>query len=321
MSGDLQLTFLDPKTVTDTQIAEVTHTVCKAFKDYNVSINAASEVIEEEFGDPKIGPLVVSGICNSLDGVAATNGDGQIVSVTFVDVHAKGSKVALLGPVASLAPGAGKKTVVAACAHVETLGFSTLILMQVASNSRAFSLYAKLGFEAKHTCQYIGGFLPPSESSSPATDTDGLSLMAMTAQDVPECVELFRRAHGADSGWDRQPDITGLLAAGYPFDMLVARDAAGKMVGYSTGFFIVGHQVSVSQDVFCAMYTEASRLHQERGLPCPRFHCPLEYPGLLSWALEQRLTVYRAVIIMARGTYEHAWPGCGLVVTPSGMGW
>lgn len=45
----------------DTQIAEVTHTVGKAFKDYNVSINAAPEVIEEEFGDPKIGPLAVSG--------------------------------------------------------------------------------------------------------------------------------------------------------------------------------------------------------------------------------------------------------------------
>ena len=52
-----------------------------------------------------------------------------------------------------------------------------------------------------------------------------------------------------------------------------------------------------------------------------RFHCAMEFPGLLSWALAQKLTVYRAVLIMARGTYEHAWPGCGLVVTPSGMGW
>ena len=34
----------------------------------------------------------------------------------------------------------------------------------------------------------------------------------------------------------------------------------------------MGHQVSVSQDVFCAMFKEASRLHQERGLPCPRYN-------------------------------------------------
>lgn len=164
-----------------------------------------------------------------------------------------------------------------------------------------------------------------------------------------------------------------------------------------SGFFLMGHQVSVSQDVFCAMYKEASRVHQERGLPSPRyvqnstrvrclrhgelsrnprsqtyaddnapivperyetldkrlsaygvstkprqlarkpshlscppcpttafncrFHAPMEFPGLMSWALAQKLTIFRATIIMARGTYEHAWPGSGLVVTPSVTGW
>lgn len=37
------------------------------------------------------------------------------------------------------------------------------------------------------------------------------------------------------------------------------------------GFFIAGHQVAVSQDVFCAMFREGSRLHQQNGLPCPRY--------------------------------------------------
>lgn len=68
----------------------------------------------------------------------------------------------------------------------------------------------------------MGGFLSSSGSSSPAADTEGLSLTAMTAGDVPECAELFVRAHGADNEWDRQPDITGILAAGYPFVMCVA---------------------------------------------------------------------------------------------------
>lgn len=45
----------------DLQIDEVTHTLSKAFKDYNVSVNAAREVVEEEFGDPKIAPLAISG--------------------------------------------------------------------------------------------------------------------------------------------------------------------------------------------------------------------------------------------------------------------
>lgn len=71
-------------------------------------------------------------MCKSYEGyVAVTHdddgGDGKIVSVSFVDVHAKGSKVATLGPVSSLAPGAGRKTFVAACEHAEKLGFSTLV--------------------------------------------------------------------------------------------------------------------------------------------------------------------------------------------------
>ena len=41
----------------------------------------------------------------------------------------------------------------------------------------------------------------------------------MTAADVPECAELFLRAHGADNGWDRQPEIAGALAADVPFAM------------------------------------------------------------------------------------------------------
>lgn len=63
---------------------------------------------------------------------------------------------------------------------------------------------------------YVGGFLPSLESSPPAAETDGLSLVAMTAADVPECADLFLAAHGADSGWNREADIVGALAAGIP---------------------------------------------------------------------------------------------------------
>lgn len=65
----------------------------------------------------------------------------------------------------------------------------------------------------------MGGFLPSSDSSLPATDTNDLSLTAMTAGDVPECADLFLAAHGADHGWDKRADMTGMLAAGIPFAM------------------------------------------------------------------------------------------------------
>ena len=51
-----------------------------------------------------------------------------------------------------------------------------------------------------------------------------------------------------------------------------------------------------------------------------RFHAPIEFPGLMSWAMAQKLTIFRATIIMARGAYE-PWPNSGLVVTPSVTGW
>ena len=59
--------------------------------------------------------------------MVSDNGGGKIVGVSFVDVHAKGSRVATLGPVSSIASGAGKKTFVAACDHAQKLGFSTLV--------------------------------------------------------------------------------------------------------------------------------------------------------------------------------------------------
>ncbi|CAM9788128.1 unnamed protein product [Ectocarpus sp. 12 AP-2014] len=323
-----ELVFLDPKTIKDSQVDEVTQIVSKAFQDFNTSVNAPVEVYEEEFGHPAIGPTVIQSICKSYEGYAAVEdgGAGKIVGVSFVDVHAKGSRVATLGPVASLASGAGKKSFVAACAYAEELGFSTLILTQIAANSRSFSLYAKLGFETKHTVQYIGGFLePPSEGSLPLPPApNGVSLKAMVAGDVEECAELFLEAHGKDCGWDRRADITGCLGSGFPFPMLVARDADGKVVGYSTGFFMIGHTVAKSQDIFCYMFREGSKLHQQAGLPCPRFYCPVEFTGLLSWCLAQKgLKVFRASLIMARGHYKHTpWPNAtGHIVAPSTTGY
>ncbi|CAM9636314.1 unnamed protein product [Ectocarpus fasciculatus] len=324
----LELAFLDPKTIKDSQVDEVTHVVSKAFQDFNTSIGAPVEVYEEDFGHPEMGPSIIQSICKSdkAYAVVADGGAGKIVGVSFVDVHAKGSRVACLGPVSSIAPGAGKKSFVAACAYAEELGFSTLVLMQVAANSRSFSLYAKLGFETKHTCQYIGGFLdPPSEASLPPPPAPSrVTLKAMVAGDVEECGELFLEAHGKGCGWDRRADITGFLGYGAPFPMLVARDAGGKVVGYTTGFYLVGHTVAKSQDVFCDMFREGSKLHQRAGLPCPRFHCPVEFTGLLSWALAQKgLKIFRATIIMARGHYEHTpWSdAAGHIVAPSISGY
>eukprot|EP00904_Undaria_pinnatifida_P001755 jgi/Undpi1/11580/HiC_scaffold_30.g13875.m1 len=200
----------------DAQISDVTETISKAFVEYNTSIGAHAEMLAGDFGDARTASMVVSWFCKTHEGYTASDGD-KIVGSTFVDVAAKGSKVASLGPVSSVSPGAGKKTFESCCAHAEGLGFSTLVLMQIASSSRSFALFAKLGFEAKHACQYIGGFMPAAESSHPTEDAGGPSLAPMTEGDVQECADLFVRAHGADNGWDRKADIGRMLATAFPF--------------------------------------------------------------------------------------------------------
>lgn len=55
-----------------------------------------------------------------------------------------------------------------------------------------------------------------------------------------------------------------------------------------------------------------------------RFYCPVEFTGLLSWALAQKgLKVFRASLIMVRGHYEHIpWPpAAGHIVAPSTNGY
>lgn len=61
--------------------------------------------------------------------------------------------------------------------------------------------------------------MPSEESQHPTEDAGGPSLAPMTEGDVQECADLFVRAHGADSGWDRKADIGRMLATAFPFVM------------------------------------------------------------------------------------------------------
>ncbi|CAB1107495.1 unnamed protein product [Ectocarpus sp. CCAP 1310/34] len=86
----------------------------------------------------------------------------------------------------------------------------------------------------------------------------------------------------------------------------------------------MGHTVAKSHDIICDMFRESSKLHQQAGLPCPRFHCRVEFTGLLSWALAQRgLKIFRATILMARGHYEHTpWQDTiGHLMAPTASGY
>ena len=73
----------------------------------------------------------------------------------------------------------------------------------------------------KHTCQYVGGFLEPSDDPPSLSEPGGggVAVKAMVAEDIAECADLFLTAHGRSCGWDRRADIQGQLEAGMPFPM------------------------------------------------------------------------------------------------------
>lgn len=82
--------------------------------------------------------------------------------------------------------------------------------------------------QAKHTCQYVGGFVAPAgqEEDSPAAGPGGdggageVTLKAMEAGDVEECADFFATTHGTRGcGWDRRGNIELCLGSGNPFPM------------------------------------------------------------------------------------------------------
>jgi len=80
--------------------------------------------------------------------------------------------------------------------------------------------------QAKHTCQYVGGFLvltgnndSPGSSGGSRGGGGAVTLKAMVAGDVAECADLFLAAHGRDCGWDRRANIEHCLGSGFPFPM------------------------------------------------------------------------------------------------------
>lgn len=77
--------------------------------------------------------------------------------------------------------------------------------------------------QAKHTCQYVGGFLTSAgEEGSPvgsSGDGGAVTLKAMVAGDVEECADLFVATHGKGRGWDRRGNIELCLGSGNPFPM------------------------------------------------------------------------------------------------------
>ena len=84
--------------------------------------------------------------------------------------------------------------------------------------------------------------------------------------------------------------------------------SVGALLGYSTGAFLGGHAVALSEEAYCALavaLSEAATAGQERGepLPPPTLFVPQQYSRLARWLAANGLRLVRQLPSMSYGPH------------------
>ena len=155
-------------------------------------------------------------------------------------------------------------------------------LVQSGYHNRSFSLYMKLGFDARGQLAAVQG---------PVVDfrVERHAVRAATDADLDACDALCRRVHGHD----RHGELAEATAGG----MALAVEHDGRITGYSTGLGFVGHCVGESNDDLKAL------VGSNREIFGPGILIPTRNGELLRWLFDQGFRVSQLMTLMARGLY------------------
>jgi len=200
-----------------------------------------------------------------------------------------------IGPIASKAPGAGKLLMMAVMKAAAERDVRSVRLLQLIPNTRSFSLYLGLGFEPRRVnLEYVGQCTAEAPS--------GIAIKPLTAADVEECSALHERVCGSA----RAGDIAA--AAGAPMPTAVARDNKGKLVGYTTGSYLGGHTVAVSEEALKAIVVAQSAAisgAQAAGAPIPptTLFVPHQFSGFARWLASNGFRLTRQLTSMSYGPH------------------
>jgi predicted N-acetyltransferase YhbS len=247
-------------------------------------------------------------------GVVARDAEGNVLGSNFLDQRCE---VASVGPISvdphTQATGVGRVLMQAVIDKGLKDGHKSIRLVQEAYNLVSFSLYAKLGFEAKDQLNF---FMGRCREDWPEPKRQ-LSLRKMTANDLAACAALHKRVVGVD----REVELAECLSpewATYHDEPLVAEEE-GRIVGYATSVTLPGHGVGEDDEV-------VARLHHEmtRRVSSSRSDDQVLLkiigrlsPGLVAWALGPAgLKLQRNATLMALGAY--ADPAGGVYVPSIG---
>jgi len=277
----------------------------KAFNDFNASVGLAPDFPPRHVVDvPKHYYARGTAQQRQAGGTGfasfvAVDEAGTIVGANTVELQ---DGVAGIGPICSKKPGAGKLLMQAAMKAAAERNIREVRLLQISANARSFSLYLSLGFEPRRVnLQY--------EGSCTAKMPKGIEVKRITKADVDECSAL----HEQICGTARRNDIAA--SVGSPHPNSVARGAEGTVLAYTTGSYVGGHAVALTEEAFMALVVAQSAAiaaAQAAGAPIPPviLMVPLQYSRLARWLASNGLRLNRQLVSMSYG--PHPEPVGGL---------
>ena len=232
--------------------------------------------------------------------VVAVDENGKPVGINVLE---KRDHVAAVGPIVVDTTfhkrGIGRELMLAIIEHSKTIGKDSV--RAVSSNIKSYALVASEGFEPVEQLTVLTGFADP-KSTEIKSD---IKVRKMEKKDLEECDKLFKTTHG----FSRYNDILSALNPASPHIPFVAVSSVEKrIIGYTTGFFLFGHVVCETENIFKALFVGASKILKTEvsTIEPPQIRLPARlYPKLLLWALDKaKLKILRVETMIVLGKYQ-----------------
>jgi len=269
------------------QVEAVGKVVYEAFRD--VAIRHGFEPAYESLDFATFVVRALSRLAGFASFVAIEG--GQPLAVNFLDQQ---NDIAGVGPVAvdveHQGRGLGRMVMEALLERAEGCGFQSVRLLQAAYNLVSFSLYCRLGFDAKEQIASLRG-RPPADARAAG------AVRECTPQDLDTLDGLSLEV----LGFRRRGDVEMAMPLARP--LLVERK--GRPVGYVCRFVMpggafLGPAAARDEEALKDLIVAAARL-----VPGDlRLAVPVSCPSLLRWAFQSGFSISELGTLMVRGTYE-----------------
>ena len=262
-------------------VAELGRICFEAFKEFHDRHAFPRDLPEQEVATHVIGMLVSRKDCYGT----AARVDGRLAGSNFLLMS---DPVGAVGPItedpALAGRGLGRALMQGVLDHARSIGMDQVRLMQDSFNTKSFSLYASLGFDAKEPVAMMDAkpAAAPDPSVRPATTAD------------LDCIdELSRRIYRCS----RRGEVAGAMAAGFS---TFVREKSGRMTGYFMPGFL-GHGVAETDTDALALIGEAAR---QAPPPFALFFCPLTSTDFFRASLKAGHRLRKIMTLMTKGPYE-----------------